>query len=383
MASRLTAVALLVFALSSCRSSADKSVEPSPSTASPSASVTESASASLGPSPLPTLVGWQVISVPIGGTVYSVAEGPGGWVAVGRASESGGPVWFSRDGVSWVPATTVPPANYEPILYDVVAVGPGYVAAGSDFLVDGGPPIVWTSSNGLQWTAASIGDGVTLGNVNGLTELAGRYFAGGGLIGDGGFGTGPAVIWSSANATDWTQTILDSRSAIGTYASTPVSFAGELVSVGGAYRPYTGLGWTSGDGAQWSLVQSAAFEDALLEEAAVVGAELVAVGEIYEDRDDPHAVPGIWTSEDAHTWELAYTGACCRRIEHVAAFGDGALAIAGDVVYMSQDGVTWSLGGTIGGFSGQLVELVVTPSLGVVAIGNDGDNDYLLVPPAT
>jgi hypothetical protein len=224
---------------------------------------------------------------------------------------------------------------------------------------------------------------VTLGHVSGLTELANVLYAGGGLVGDGGFGSGPAMIWSSVTASEWMQTILDGADATGLYATAPLSFGGELVSVGGAYRPYTGLVWTSGDGAEWSLVESTGLAGAFLENAVVVDGKVVAVGEIYEDQDNPQAVPTIWASEDAQRWELAYEGACCRRIEQIAAFGDGALAIASDVVYLSEDGVTWRLGGTIGGFSGQLVDIVVTSSLGVVAIGNDGDANYLLVPPAT
>lgn len=378
-------VALLLPSLVSCQAGMNSSDQPSRSPATASA---VASSVPLDPtrSPTPTLPilsGWRTIEIPVSGTVYSVAEGPNGWVAVGRAPGPGAPVWFSEDGVNWVAATTTPPASFGPILTEVVGRGPGYLAAGTDFLIDGGPPFIWTSSDGLHWTAASFGDGVTLGGVRGLAELGGGFYAGGGLIGDGGFGTGPAVMWSSANATDWKQTVLESGAAIGTYATSPVSFAGELVSIGGAYRPYTGLVWTTGDGAQWSLVQSTALEGGLLEEAAVVGAELVAVGEIYEDQDDPHAMPAIWTSKDASNWTLAHTGACCRRIEHIAAFGDGALAIAGDAVYLSQDGVTWRLGGTIGGFNGQLVDLVVIPSLGVVVVGNDGDKNYLLVPPAT
>lgn len=382
--SRRALTAVVTLMLVGCGSEvATESVSPAAETASDVPSqIPSAAPPSPSESPLPTLLGWQPVLVPVSGTVYSVAEGPNGWVAVGRASGSvGAPVWFSEDGVNWVAASTTPPANFEPILTDVVAGGPGYLAAGTDFLIDGGPPFIWTSPDGLHWTAASFGDGVTLGHVHGLKESAGRLFAGGSLVGDGGFGTGPAVMWSSADATDWTQTILESGGARGTYATTPVSLADELVSVGGAYQPYKGLVWTTAGGARWSLVPSTTLEGGLLEDAAYIGTRLVAVGGIYEDRDDPLPVPAIWASDDGRSWETAYMGACCSRVEHVAAFGDGALAIASDVVYLSDDGVTWHLGGAIGGFSGQLVDLVVIPSFGVVLVGNDGEENYLLVPP--
>lgn len=389
---RLVLIGLVLPALVSCRSAIQGSPSALPSgslAASESPVATASASAiptdpTPSPTPvLPTLLGWRIIEIAGGFFVRSAVEGPDGWVAVGSSTTGGASlIWFSEDGANWVAAAPTPEMIFGPSLTAVIAGGPGYIAAGTDFLIDGGPPFIWTSPDGLHWTLASFGDGVTLGHVQGLAEIAGRFFAGGGLIGDGGFGTGPAVLWNSPSASDWTQTILDSGGATGAIATAPFAFAGELVSVGGAYRPYTGLVWTSGDGAHWSLVQSTGLAGAFLENAAVVGGNLVAVGEIYEDQDNPQAVPTIWASEDAQRWELAFKGACCRRIEQIAAFGDGALAIAGDVVYLSEDGVTWRLGGTIGGFDGQLVDLVVTPGLGLVAVGNDGEKNYLLVPPA-
>jgi len=325
-----------------------------------------------------------MISVPVNGSVYSIAQGPHGWVAVGRSAMPGAsPIWFSEDGVNWVAATSIPLVIFEEaILTQVIAGGPGYIAAGTDFLIDGGPPFAWTSSDGLHWTAASFADGVTLGRVDSLVEVGGRFFAGGSLVGDGGFGTGPAVMWSSANASDWAQTILESGGATGSNATAPVSFADEYASVGGAYTPYTGLVWTSRDGAQWSAGPgAAALARAYLRDVAVIAGQLVAVGAINGESFGSVGEPAIWSSEDGRIWKLLYAGPCCSQIQHVAAFGNGALAFAGNVVYLSEDGINWRLGGSVGGFSGEVVDLTVTPSVGLLAVGNDDGENYLLVPP--
>jgi hypothetical protein len=339
------------------------------------------------PSPtpvLPTLADWQVIELAIDGSPYSVAESDGGWVAVGHAANPGAmPIWFSEDGVDWVAATTIPPVIFEePVLTDVIPGGPGYVAAGIDHLIDGGPPFIWTSPDGLRWTAEWSGVGGRLGTVVGVAEVGGRFLAGGGLVGDGGFGTGPAVMWSSTNASDWVQTTLDSGGVEGIDVRPPVAFDGHLVAIGSGYVPGVTRVWLSSDGVDWQLQSDdPIWVDTFVDDIAVVNGHLVAVGGVWQDDEMGEIRPAIWTSDDARSWSTQYLGPCCARIQQVTALGDGGLAFAGSVVYTSSDGLSWTLAGTIDGFHGYVTAVVETLTFGQVAVGQGPDGSVLLVPP--
>jgi hypothetical protein len=330
--------------------------------------------------PLPTLDGWRLTKIPVDGTIQSVTEGEHGWVAVGSSPDVGIPIWFSRDGASWDAAATAPKVTGgEAVLTHVISGGAGFIATGETFLIDGGPPFAWTSPDGLHWSDAHLGDGTTLGIVSGLSHLDGRFYAGGRL----GLGSGPAVIWSSVDSLSWTQTTLDTRSATGVAATAPVLFGTELVALASAATAHPGLTWTSFDGAQWAVgPDDAALRNAYVIDVKLVQGRLVAVGTIPA-QDGSAGVPAIWTSDDATSWMLAYAGPCCGRVEHVGFMGNGGVAFAGNVAYSAQDGVSWNRVGRIGGFDGEVLDLIDTPTLGTVALGRDSSGTYFLVPPGS
>src|SRR5207247_2379484 len=93
------------------------------------------------------------ISVPTS-ALHAVAATDVGFVVVGEV-EAGGPTdvaWFSPDGRAW---SHVPEGNGlgQTFLADVIAGGPGFLAAGAD---ESGMPAAWYSADGVTWTRADI-----------------------------------------------------------------------------------------------------------------------------------------------------------------------------------------------------------------------------------
>lgn len=135
----------------------------------------------------------------------AIAAGPLGVVAVGATTSYPGgdeivvlpSAWFSVDGVTWerVPYDESVFGTNGTVIDDVVAGGPGFVAVGSS-----GDPhraIVWTSSNGRDWTRftdEALGDDSSESGFFGLTV------GGPGLIGIGDRslgGAGPFTLWAT------------------------------------------------------------------------------------------------------------------------------------------------------------------------------------------
>jgi Protein kinase domain len=83
----------------------------------------------------------------------SAAAGPGGYVIVGKQIEPGGAcaadVWHSADLTSWTRAHDVNDTSGSSQVLAVAADGTGFVSVGSH----NGQPALWTTTNGISWTA--------------------------------------------------------------------------------------------------------------------------------------------------------------------------------------------------------------------------------------
>jgi hypothetical protein len=135
------------------------------------------------------------------------ARGPG-FVAVGYdASDRGGAVWTSVDGLSWTRVSHDAAVSRGLQLEGVAVAGRGLVAVGSDS--SGGDPdaAVITSADGLVWSRVPHDEAVFGGP--GWQEMYGVAAAGLGVVAVGHDRSGDdwdAVVWASADGLTWTRT---------------------------------------------------------------------------------------------------------------------------------------------------------------------------------
>jgi hypothetical protein len=87
-------------------------------------------------------------------SIFDVAAGSGGFVAVGSDGGTEVAIWHSPDGLKWTRADTADqPFDYLGTLSAVDALGTGWIAAGPHGYADmnGGTVTLWTSPDGLTW----------------------------------------------------------------------------------------------------------------------------------------------------------------------------------------------------------------------------------------
>ena len=183
-------------------------------------------------------IGGDVIDGWNNGVRTIVAGGPG-LIAVG-ATDRGGAVWTSTDGVDWRLAARLD----DGVPADVVAGGPGFVAVGSTGEEGWQPQArAWASQDGLAWERVQPDlDGPA------LTAVTAR--ADGGLV---AVGAGPGM-WTSADGIKWAwapdQPALDEGSASDVAAS-----AAGIVAVGSRPCPdgqrICPTAWLSSGGLAW------------------------------------------------------------------------------------------------------------------------------------
>ncbi len=280
--------------------------------------------------------GWQLLDVPAGGTFADIAEGPGGYVAVGRDANGHAAFWSSSDCRRWEPAAAR--GTSVDALRAVTAGGPGYVA-----LADGGV-VAWTSTDGRSWRQ----------------------------VGDDPFRLSGAAIDASSYVKD-----LGVR-------------AGRLVAVGAAES--VSAIWTSGDGSSWTRV--APLEGAEqgyfygLDDVIASEVGLVAVGEADT------GVP-IWTSRDGVAWRRAHDVATAAdatppsaqagamqwpRIFFVTVDRAGVLTAFGTrrsgwEAWTSRDGITWLSRPIpdLGPIGSIIIASMISTADGFVAVGRVED----------
>jgi len=163
------------------------------------------------------------------------------------ASASAGPYAGSLawTGFARLPRLHAGQALTDPIMGDITAGGPGFVAVGSDWVdPEGAVAVAWTSADGLSWQEHEIG---VPGPTSALSTPALSSVAAGAsdLVAVGRVG-----IWRSADGIAWEQ-----ARAPYELDGTPLYVAagpGGFVAVGrGLGDPCQGRAWTSADGKTW------------------------------------------------------------------------------------------------------------------------------------
>ena len=375
---------------------------PSPTTTVPSPTTTVSSptTTALGEeAPTVSVESLTWTRVPLGGAdseAEAIASFDGGLVVVGQTPD-GAAVWTSPDGTTWMQAphdeTFGPALNEGTVgmatgMVDVAVDGSNLVAVGGHPSLG---PAAWTSTDGLEWSSASISGGadhsleavtaggpgfVAVGGWQVLTSVEGRAWtvatcpecrgddafggwqmdvaAGGPKLVMVGFATstpdGGAAVWTSADGLAWERVPHDGMVFGGPWVNMHAVTEGGpgFVAVGGGplaqsdvegeEPPWVAWVWTSADGTTWQRVphDGVAFSaDTSMNDVISVGDTLVAVGGEHDGSfDDEHAA--IWTSADGVVWNRAphddavfgYTA-----MNSVAVFGDGLVAVG--------DGSAW------------------------------------------
>ena len=270
--------------------------------------------------------------------------------------------------------------------------GPGFVGVGEANLVG----TVWTSTDGVSWTARSFADlGLEGGSMFSVVKGGPGFVAVGSWSGTATEGVGildeaestAAAVWTSVDGMAWTRVphvsvfAAEGRNLV----IWDVTAAGPgLVAVGaeewsGGTRAAV---WTSPDGLTWSRVSpdASAFTDGAMDHIIAGGPGLVAWGS------------DLWVSDDGVTWERTSVPDDISTAD-ITVGGPGLVAVGGafttemdavnTAVWTSADGLIWEreAGGT--GLEGGM-ESVVDVGAGLFATGSNPNaaNDWTPVPQA-
>jgi hypothetical protein len=292
--------------------------------------------------------GWSRVPADLGvagETMWDVTPGGPGLVAVGlRFAPTPGDtlplVWTSADALTWNRAP------FDPVfraadLSSVIAGGPGLVAVGrSPF-----GPSAWFSTDGMHWQRAEVplvpANAARESELRDVAVVGGRLVAAGSLAlesGDDGVRT-EMILWTSTDGMQWTEVALDPgvfapTSEVRSLASSPnglvaVGWHHEVVEVpGGGYAVIEPAAWTSPDGLRWH--RAPADQDAF-----------VSRYRVEAPASPQRAHLAGFTTEGGLVSVAAGSGG------YVAVGGDGAAGDSGccpaaeAAVWTSVDGVSW------------------------------------------
>lgn len=232
-------------------------------------------------------------------------------VAVGLHRSDGemrGRVWVSADGRTWRSVDQPSLAGPGETLISRVAVTPaGLVAIG----ITGGPeetdPAVWISPDGEAWTRVEHAN-LSSKQPAGASSIVvlGDLILVGGWLGD------RASVWTTSDGLDWTAEVIQSSGAEPAAIHDMVVAGGRVIAVG---RAGTDAGaWTTDDGVDWDPVPEPSLGGPgvqSISSATMAGGRLVAVGieETYERiyflgrGADSRFSAAVWLSPDGRTWE--------------------------------------------------------------------------------
>lgn len=240
---------------------------------------------------------WAVQGFPFPIFPSGIAWGNGQYVVVGDDS-----IYASADGSTWNKVTGAETAGIE---FERVRWGNGrFVAVGS--YTPPPPPIfgrlplgvVFTSTDGVQWTPAGNFSDVTLSGdrVHDVIWAGGQFVAVGSSIGAGG-GFAPTPIFTSANGVDWTRRTVNefpgpSLRGIAWDGSHYVAVG----TPGFGFDPRNGV--ISADGITWSYLSFPYFAlvEAALNSVVWTGKNFVAIGDLGTEVVSP----------DGQTWTSGY-----------------------------------------------------------------------------
>jgi len=257
-------------------------------------------------------IAWSQVATIPGVRLNSVVAGGPGFVAVGRdeTSPAGSTpaVWTSPDGIGWSASPPVDNASF-PFgeMHDVAATASGLLAVGATG--DGGAnrPAAWSSVDGLGW---SVVPGEPFGaagqpDTMAVAAGAGGVAAIGQMLPPDGFFPGPIRAWWSSDGRSWIPATDGGSFADRFWVDDVEPFGSGFVTIGEtAVSPRSPRVWTSPDGRSWSgpgNLPEQGFGSAVPSDLAVDGSVLVAVG---SDRFPGGVRTGasIWMSSDAVEW---------------------------------------------------------------------------------
>jgi hypothetical protein len=305
-----------------------------------------------------------------GALMNSVTAGGPGLVAVGRAdSEATEPVaavWTSVDGVTWsrVPhdeAVFGESVFGEVVMNSVTVGGPGLVAVGYDGAAQGlnSNAVVWTSRDGIAWSRVPHDQTIFGGGWVGMNSVTAQ---GPGLVAVGSDWyvdgeDGRATVWTSADGIAWSR-VPHNEAVFGGGSMRSVTAGGPgLVAVGSATweeNKSIAAVWTSVDGVTWSRVRH---DDAVfgggdgprgvgMSSVTIGGPGLVAVGADFMRRATlPDGgwvrIGAVWTSVDGIDWSRTPHNEAVFEapdrpemlMESVTAGGPGLVAVGASTVH--------------------------------------------------
>lgn len=312
----------------------------------------------------------------------AVTELGGRLIAVGGFAQAGEAILASTDGVAWSPADT-PDARHGLWLHGVIRGGPGLIAYGAD----GYGSVVWTSPDGLTWTAA---DPIAPSGFIRTIEVGGPGFLALGDVDE----AGPAGLWTSVDGLTWQSVTPEPFGGPDEpFVADIIDTGSGLVAVGSVNHEQVGeraAVWTSVDGVSWSRVP---------EDPAVFGADpgigmdhvvaggpgLVAVGSHWPDGSV------VWTSVDGQTWTRVpeQQHGLDGWVYRLFGMGGELVAVGGRpdgpaAIWTSPDGYAWEAVADVS-FDGPdepLITDVIDTSTGLVAVGTT-DADFGADGPST
>ncbi len=280
-------------------------------------------------------VGTPIGTVNLRGITYTPATATTGntFVAVG----DGGSIYTSPDGVTWTARTSTVTANLDAVVF------------GSQFVAVGEGGTVVTSTDGITWTARTSGTG---SNLYGLM-VSGLF-----VVAVGANGT---ILTSTDSGTTWAaQTSGTTNDLFGATVNTTAGF----VVVGAQ-----GTVLSSGNGTTWTVGASPTTLDLRSVAWAPIGltGTFVAVG----------VAGALVTSTDGATW-TAQAPISTASLSAVIEGSQFVTVGAGGVIYTSTDGITWQP--AVSGTTTDLYAVtftgtsVLTPQIGYAAVGAAGVN---------
>lgn len=190
---------------------------------------------------------WSAWMLPNGFEAVSINKLDGTWLCIGTDAPGNGRAVTSTNGVNWsVPQTLtgMPPVTPVQHITRLEVFNGRFIGQRADRTSNYGD--VYTSTNGIAWTPATLN-----GTTTSVTS-DGPFAVGPGMIVTGAkYSTTPPLIYRSVNGTDWTTSNLPANASQSSSTRGAIRWDGRYVvfsgAAGGTY------GWVSNNGVSWTL----------------------------------------------------------------------------------------------------------------------------------